>query len=199
MAKRSGTRSSRSERKAGRERAQRARQHGLPERNEPAARATSEPLSTETEGRSSDALPVKAARPSGVPTVVKVVGGALAVLLAVYLLTRYRDQEDAKATPEPATSAVAPTSAAPVTEEAMPVSSGPEPEAAPPAPAETAQSKSEKPTTPAAPAAPKPAVPGVAAVPAPAPVSAPARAATPAPAVPKPPTPAAPPPADNPY
>jgi hypothetical protein len=107
MGKRSGTNSSRSERKAGRERTRRARQHGLPERKEPprVRPGAREPLSADGEDRSSDAPLAKGVKARGVPTVVKVVGSALAVLLAVYLLTHYRDQAalEPDAAPKPAT------------------------------------------------------------------------------------------------
>jgi hypothetical protein len=116
MAKRSGSRSSRGERRAERQRAERAREHGLPARRpEPmrARAATPQPDgSADGSERSSD-LPRVPLRKAGVPTLVKVIGAAAVILLGVYLLGRQRDKalsEGSAPTPEPPTS-VAPTSA----------------------------------------------------------------------------------------
>ena len=93
MARRPGSRGSRSERRAGKQRAQRAREHGLPERRLEPVRArveTSEPRGAEGEGRASDAPPTPALK-RGIPTLVWVVGGALAILAGVYVLSQMRD------------------------------------------------------------------------------------------------------------
>jgi hypothetical protein len=108
MGKKSGSKSSRSERNAGRKRAERARQHGLPTRPAPAPPArqlTPEPSDDSYgEARSSDAPLSRAQKRAGIPTLVKVVGGALVVLIGVYLLSRQRDQALPETTPaaEPA-------------------------------------------------------------------------------------------------
>jgi hypothetical protein len=113
MTKRSGSRSSRSERRAGRERAERARQHGLPERRpEPmrARAATPDPDSRVADAERPSAPPTVPLRASGIPTLVKVVGAAAVILLGVYLLGRQRDNAlNGAAAPEPP--GVAPTSA----------------------------------------------------------------------------------------
>ena len=113
MAKRSGSRSSRGERRAERERAERARKHGLPEPLKPALRAraaTPDPNSdVEAADRSSDAPAVLPKSPA-IPTLVKVLGGALLILLAVYLLSRQRDQ--ARTPTEPAPEPAKPTASA---------------------------------------------------------------------------------------
>jgi hypothetical protein len=105
MAKRSGSRSSRGERRAERERAERAREHGLPERRsapERARAATPARLTDdERSDRASDApsLPLNKTR---IPTLAKVLGVGAVILLGVYLLGRQRDKaiED-RARPEP--------------------------------------------------------------------------------------------------
>lgn len=114
MAKRSGSRSSRGERRAERQRAERAREHGLPARRpEPMrARGTTpefDRLADPNEGPSD--RPVVPLRKASVPTLVKVVGAAIVILLGVYLLGRQRDRalSEGAAAPEPAASA-APTS-----------------------------------------------------------------------------------------
>ncbi|HKY40505.1 MAG TPA: hypothetical protein VJN18_31440 [Polyangiaceae bacterium] len=141
MAKRSGSKGTRGERKADRQRAQRARERGLPERREEPLRAraaTAEPGSGDDEDRPSDASrPVARAKPAGIPPIAKVVTGALLILVAVYVLSRFRDQppSETSTTPEPDASAA----------------TTPEPAPEPPAPA--------APKLPAAPAAPKPAAP----------------------------------------
>jgi hypothetical protein len=181
MAKRSGSKTSRSERRAGRERADRAREHGLPARRDatPRARAsTPEPRSHSESGgdRSSDAP--RPAKPVGIPTLVKVVGGALALLVGVYLVTLLRDEAPTDTQPAPE---VVATSAAPELEpgaSALPGSPpviAPEPLPVPPvsvavpekpvvaAPAVSAPRKPKVPQSPAPPqpAAPKPAAPPV--------------------------------------
>ena len=110
MAKRSGSKSSRSERRAERTRAERAREHGLPvsERRDAQLRnrtASPEPPREAGEDeRGSDAL--VAGTKAGIPTLVKVVGVALVILIGVYFLGRERDR--ALTEPTPATSAAAP-------------------------------------------------------------------------------------------
>jgi hypothetical protein len=213
MAKRSGNKGSRSERRAGRQRATRARDHGLPARVEPESRrvraSTPEPGSAQGADRSSDAPPALLAKPqAGIPTLVKVVGGALAVLAAAYALSRFRDESVTTATPEPAGSAAA-AAAGP---EAAPSEALLEPSAAPRAKA-VPDPLLVQPVLPSI-AAPSVAVPTAASVPKPSVAPRPAvvipkPAPLPAPAVaaPKPalapaaplPAPAAPKPADNPY
>lgn len=226
MAKKSGSRSSRSERNAGRKRAERAREHGLPVRQEPPPRAravTPEPSEDSYgEARSSDAPLSHAKKSAGIPTLVKVVGGALVILVGVYLLSRQRDEAllETKPAAEPAAAVSAsespspevgpeliaapePSGAAPAPEPVpaspaaaaplVPVTPPAKPVVAAPVVVEPSKPKADKPA-PAAPAAPKP-------VAAPPPVAAPAPP-TAAPA-PKPVTPKAPsapaPPVDNPY
>src|SRR5262245_31814535 len=110
MAKRSGSKSSRSGRKAGKERAQRAREHGLPqaapESEAPrAARvraATPEPRSAQGEDRSSDAPLPGIPKRAGLPTGAKLAIAVAVLLGGVYLLSLYRDsQTSATAEPEP--------------------------------------------------------------------------------------------------
>jgi hypothetical protein len=212
MAKQSGSKSSRSGRKAGKERAVRARERGLPqaapESEAPrAARvraATPEPRSFGGEDRSSDAPPLAIPKSAGLPTGAKLAIAVAVLLGGVYLLSRYRDSTSAAtAEPEP------PTSASPVavTEPEPPTSASPtppaEPPAAPEAPVEPVVEPSapvvSPPTKPSAskPVAPKPAV----AAPRPvAPVASPTTPATPVvPAAPAAAPPAAPKPVDNPY
>jgi len=110
MAKRGGSKGSRGERRAERERAERARLHGLPisERRDAQLRsraATPEPSSEASDG-GADGLGV--ARPAGVPTLVKVIGVALLILVGVYVLSRARD----RALTEPAPAATAPPAVA---------------------------------------------------------------------------------------
>lgn len=186
MAKRSGSRSSRSERRAGRDRAQRAKDHGLPER--PAAplrarAATPEPRSDGGQDRSSDAPRAPVATSSTVPSWVWVAGGALLLLVGAYVMSQKRDAASNEAKPEPETP-VAPASTALESSEPSPEPSAsaaaPE-ESAPAAPEPVASvSEPEKPRVvapviakPRAPAVAKPAVP-VVAPPAPVPVPAPA-------------------------
>jgi hypothetical protein len=113
MAKRPGSKSSRSERRAGRKRAERAREHGLPTRRDatPRARAsTPQPRSGEEgEDRSSDAPRARASKPVPIPTLVKVVGGALVLLVGLYVVTLLRDEgsTDTKPAPEPVATSVA--------------------------------------------------------------------------------------------
>jgi hypothetical protein len=91
MAKRSGSRGSRSERRAERERAERARQHGLPERAIPPRAAPAEPAATpEASSEASGEAPSR--QRGGIPPLVKVLGGALLILLGVYWLSQRRDQ-----------------------------------------------------------------------------------------------------------
>jgi hypothetical protein len=198
MPKRSGSKGSRSERRAGRQRAGRAREHGLPARVEPESRrvraSTPEPISAEGDDRSSDAPPASLSKPRrGIPTIVKVVAGAVAILAAAYVLSRFRDQSAATtAAPEPATSApaVAPEPSPTATAAADP---------APSAPART--SELVEPVLPSV-AAPNVAAPPMVSIVKPSvepkplvrPVTAPK-----SPVPPAAPAPAAPPPVDNPY
>jgi len=96
MAKRTGSKTSRGERRAGKQRAQRARQHGLPERREASRRArasTPAPASGSDGGEPSSAVPLgRSAKKPGIPTLVKVVAGALVILLGVYILGQRREQ-----------------------------------------------------------------------------------------------------------
>jgi hypothetical protein len=106
MAKRSGSKTSRGERRAGKQRAERAREHGLPERREAARRvraSTPEPGSRgDGDDRSSDVPKGRSAKKPGIPTLVKVVAGALVILLGVYILSQRREQAltDTKPAPE---------------------------------------------------------------------------------------------------
>ena len=204
MAKHSGNKGSRSERRAGRQRASRAREHGLPARVEPESRrvraSTPEPRSAAGDDRSSDAPPAPLTKPSqGIPTIVKVVGGALAILAAAYALSRFRDESGATtAAPEPAASvsaaALAPEPTASAAAAVAPSTLAPAGELLEPAlPSVAAPSVATPPVVSVAKpsvAPPKPAV----VVPKP---------ATPAAAAPKavvpPAAPAAPKPVDNPY
>jgi hypothetical protein len=203
MPKKSGSKSSRSERRAGRQRADRAREHGLPARAEPSPRAravTPEP-SDEAFGaaRSSATLSGRGDKP-GIPTLVKVIGGALVILLGVYLLSRQRDEAltDTKPAAEPATaSSVDAPPAAPAPE----LTTSPEVKAAPePAPEPTPQAPapivSVTPPTKPVVTGPVVAQPAKSKLVAPA---VPAPAAVPPPAGPKPPAPASVPRVDNPY
>jgi hypothetical protein len=222
MAKRSGSKSSRSERKAGRERAERARDRGLPEkRSEPlrARAATPEPVSSvDGEDRSSDAPPAPTKPPGGVPTLVKVVGAALVLLMGAYVLSLLRDDglTDTKPAAEPAgkSSAVAETQLAPEpaanrgaatpapevtpTAESAPALASPVPDSLPAVtpPNEPAVAAPVV-ASPRVPQASKPTVAPPRAVVAPAPISRPA-APVAAPVAPAP-APAAPKPVDNPY
>ena len=229
MAKKSGSKSSRSERRAGRKRAERALEHGLPTLKLPPPRAraaTPEPGSArEGTDRSSDAPSVPVAKSAGIPTLVKVLGAALVILVGVYLLSRQRDEAltETKPAPEPpvaAASAAPAVEAPPAVEAAAEPSAAPAPEvtAAPEPPAAVVSvTPPSKPvvTAPvvaapvvAAPSKPKVEKALVAPTPQPAAVAAPAPVAVPAapapvaaPAPPKPAAPKAPatPPADNPY
>jgi ribonuclease E len=222
MAKKSGSKSSRSERRAGRKRAERAVEHGLPTRKAPPPRAraaTPEPGShREGTDRASDAPRAPIAKSGGVPTLVKVLGAALVILIGVYLLSRQRDEALTESKPVPETPLVA-ASAAPAIEAAAEPSSrlpAPEVTAAPQPEAPEAIVSVTPPTKPvvvapvvAAPVVSAPSKPKVekaarAAAPSPAPVAAPAApapVAAPAVPVPSPAKPAAPktPPVDNPY
>ncbi len=173
MAKKSGSNSSRSERRAGRQRAERAREHGLPPRKEPPTRvraSTPEPGSApDSEGRSTDAPPARPAKSAGIPTLVKVVGVAVLLLIGAYLLSQKRDAALTETQPAPEPPAAA--SAAPTTEvraepEAQPAPSSTQ--AAPPAAAPEAPAPVVSVTPPTKPLVVAPVVPGLA-------VSAPAR------------------------
>jgi len=91
MAKASGSKSSRSERKAGRQRAERARAHGLPEPR--AERSVPSPSARPDGDAPSEGAGVTSAAASGKsrPVLVWVVGGALMVLLIAYVITKFRD------------------------------------------------------------------------------------------------------------
>jgi hypothetical protein len=222
MAKRS--KGTRSERRAGRQRAQRAREHGLPERKEElrARAVTPEPGSVDGEDPASDAprAPAKA-KSAGIPPIAKIVAGALAILVAGYVLTHFRDEPSSETSTTPevsAPSAAAPPGSVPEPEPQPstlnpPAPRAPEPTpstlgAATPAPLVTpvkpvasapvvsapAKPQVVAPVVPA-PAAPKPAPAKVVAPPA---SPAPPKPATPAP-TPVAPKPATPAPADNPY
>ena len=96
MAKGSGTKGSRSERKAGRQRALRAREHGLPERHEVplhVAGARAELMDAEggADTESSPGGGGSGRRRPGPPVAVWVVGGALLLLALLYVLSRVRD------------------------------------------------------------------------------------------------------------
>ncbi len=203
MAKKSGSKSSRNERRAGRKRAERAREHGLPIRRDAPqrARASTPQPGSERDGddRSSDAPPARAPKPAGIPTLVKVVGGALVILIGVYLLSRQRDEAltETKPAPElPAASAVSPPEPDVAPSPALAASASAA--AAPPADAPTPSVSVTSPTKPVvvAPVVPTPEKPIVAAPKPPARVAAPAPVAVPAAPVaapaPKPPAPAPP-------
>ena len=149
MVKRSGSKGSRSERRAGKQRAQRARAHGLPERREalPRARAsTPEPGSRDDgDDRSSDAPPAGATARRGIPTLVKVVGGALVILVGVYILSQRREQalSDTKPAPELPSAQVTASAESPTTAVPRPE---PEPEAEPSASAVVAPAPASEPT-----------------------------------------------------
>jgi hypothetical protein len=208
MPKKSGSKSSRSERRAGRQRADRAREHGLPARAEPSPRAravTPEP-SDEAFGaaRSSATRSGRGDKPAGIPTLVKVIGGALVILLGVYLLSRQRDEAltDTKPAAEPATaSSVDARPAAPSPAAPPELTTSPEVKAAPelalePTPQAPAPVVSVTPPTKplvTGPVVPQPAKSKLVAPAVPAPAS------VPAPAAPKPPAPASAPRVDNPY
>lgn len=216
MARRSGGGGSRSDRKAGRERARRAKRHGLPERREEAPRGPAsagtrraadtfeadEPASR----RSAAGLPGKAK----IPTLAKVVGGALLVLAGAYALSRIRDSAPSEAlAPEPATlgSASRPTESSPA--------SAPVKDDTPPTPAAEPSLSAAPVVLPAAPllarpsaslsaspvaARPKSALVPVPATPAPPKTAPPIPGAAEAPRVPPVPNPAPAPAApDNPY
>ena len=128
MAKKSGSKSSRNERRAGRKRAERAREHGLPVRPDAPQRvraSTPQPGSDrdgrDGEDRSSDAPAARTPKPAGIPTLVKVIGGALVILLGVFLLSRQREEAltETKPAPElPASSAAPSPSSSPEAEPA---------------------------------------------------------------------------------
>ncbi len=102
MAK-AGSKGSRSERKAGRQRAERARAHGLPEGTLPQHRARSSGGAFEDDGDAADVTglaphaagagrqPDRTSQARRPPVLVWVVGGALALLAIAYVLTRFRD------------------------------------------------------------------------------------------------------------
>jgi cytoskeletal protein RodZ len=205
MAKRSGSKTSRSDRRAGKERARRAREHGLPERREEARRArasTPEPGSRDDgEDRSSDAPRMAKAKSPGVPTLVKVIGGALVILLGVYIFSQRR--EDALTETKPAPEL--PSAQASATVES-PTTAVPAPEPEPEPKTAPAPERVVAPTPSAGPAAVVSVTPPskpVVVIPL---VSAPSKpkvekpVVAPAPAVPKPAAPKpAEKPADNPY
>lgn len=89
--KRSGTKASRSERRAERERLRRARERGLPERAppRPAPPVDGDPGEALSQAPAAAAGPGK--KTAGVPVLVKVVGVAAAILAGVYVLTHFRD------------------------------------------------------------------------------------------------------------
>jgi hypothetical protein len=106
MAKRSGSRSSRGERRAERERAERAREHGLPERRSAPVRARAEapePRDGDEQLDRGSEAPSIPLRKTSVPTLVKVLGIGVVILFGVYLLSRERDKAlgDSTARPEP--------------------------------------------------------------------------------------------------
>jgi hypothetical protein len=198
MPKKSGSKSSRSERRAGRQRADRAREHGLPARAEPSPRAravTPEP-SDDAFGaaRSSATLSGRGDKPAGIPTLVKVIGGAFVILVGVYLLSRQRDEAltDTKPSAEPptASSVDAPRAelttpsavAAPELTTIPELNAAPEPTPQAPAPV-VSVTPPTKPVV-AGPVVPQPAKPKlvVPAVPAPASVPPPVAPKSPAPA-----------------
>jgi len=221
MAKKSGSNSSRSERRAGRQRAER---HGLPPRKEPPTRvraSTPEPGSArDSEGRSSDAPPARPAKSAGIPTLVKVVGVAVLLLIGAYLLSQQRDAaltETPPAPEPPAAASAAPTAEVLAEPDAQPAPSSTQ--AAPPAPAPAPEAPAPvvSVTPPTKPLVAAPVVPGLAvsapakprvekppvaskpaAIAAPAAPAAPLRSPAPVAAPPAaPPKPA--PPVDNPY
>jgi hypothetical protein len=194
MAKKPGSKSSRSERRAGRKRAERAHEHGLPVRREPPARAaTPEPRRRlEREAGSSSAPLAGAAKPAGIPTLVKVLGGALVILAGVYLLGRQRDEALTETKPSPK-AALAPPAAV---LEPAPTSEALSASAAASAPAVVASAVAAPPVA-AASSNTRPAR-VVPVTPLPKPVVTPAGRAPNASAAPAPP-PAAPKPAENPY
>jgi|GEM_PF-4791358 len=203
MAKKSGSKSSRSERRAGRKRAERALEHGLPTRKvpPPRARAGAPEPSNAREGteRSSDGPPVPAAKSRGIPTLVKVLGAALVILVGLYLLSRQRDEALTESKPAPESPVVAPSATPAVETPDEPSAPAPEPDVtaalAPPA-AVVSVTPPTKPVVAApvvaAPSKPKVERPLVA--PSPKPAANPAAVAVPA----GPKAPAAPP-VDNPY
>jgi len=83
-----------------------------------------------------DAPPGLAAKESRIPTVVKVVGGALLILLAVYLLGRQRERALTETDPSSPAPSVAAPGAQPASM-AEPATSAAGPPASPPASAET--------------------------------------------------------------
>jgi hypothetical protein len=217
MAKRSGSKSSRSGRKAGKERAVRARERGLPQaapesdapRLARVRAATPEPRSAQGEDRSSDAPSPGIPKSAGLSSGTKLAIAAAILLGGLYVLSRFRDASETTAAPEP------PGSAAPVivTTEAEPLPSAVSPSIDPSSPPAAAPvSEPETPAAPvvepsapvvsppAKPSVPKPVAPKPVAA-APKPVAPAAPPASPAvPAVPAPaPAPAPAKPADNPY
>lgn len=207
MAKKSGSKSSRSERRAGRQRAARAREHGLPTaRVEPVRARTPDPASSpERDDRSSDAPARRSAKSAGLPPLVWVVGAALVILLGVFLLSHRRDEgltEATQATAEPP-AAPAPSGGEVAAEADASAAPSAQPESAaaaqPAADASAAPVVVDEPTPPTqpvvvAPVVPAPAPPKVQkpAVSAPvrpvvaAPAGVPKAAATPAPPTPAP-------------
>jgi hypothetical protein len=135
MAKRSGSKTSRGERRAGKERAERAREHGLPERREASRRARASapvPASGSDGGEPSSAVPLgRSAKKPAIPTLVKLIAGALVILLGVYILGQRREQAltETKAAAEP--SSAAPASASADSETTAVVRPEPEPQTAP--------------------------------------------------------------------
>ena len=91
MAKASGSKSSRSERKAGRQRAERARAHGLPELRPVQAAASVAPDEDAAVERADVTPAAAAAARKGRPVLVWVLGAALVILLIAYVITRFRD------------------------------------------------------------------------------------------------------------
>lgn len=193
MAKRSGSKSSRSERKADRERARQRQERGLPE--PPARRplraraATPEPSGSEHVGRPSDA-PVSPPT-TGIPPFVWVVGGALLILVVAYFVSQRRD---AALTTQPEPEAPSASVASSATE--LPVAEPSVTASDPPAP--TPQQLQPVPAEPVVP----PTEPSVAAPVVSAPskprVDKPKAATVPAPKAPTPPAQPAQP-VDNPY
>jgi len=113
MAKRSGSKGSRSERKADRERARERRERGLPElpaRKPLRARAaTPAPTSSEDVTLRGDAPQTQR---NGVPPFVWVVGGALLILVVAYFVRQKRD-EALVTTPAPELPSASPLTTAP--------------------------------------------------------------------------------------
>src|ERR1041384_3222655 len=155
MAKRAGSKGSRSGRRAGKDRVQRARERGLPERVEPlrVRAATPEPRSAEGEDPSSDAAPARGAKSAAVPPWVWVAGVALALLGGAYVLSRQRDEALTQPQPE----APAASASASEANESVP-SDAASAESAPWAPAPTATPNVENTPAPSAAAPARPTV-----------------------------------------